>query len=89
MQGVVGRKFLIFRCSCYSSILSLILRNMKRKFRKEGSREIGVVMKILFSNKEKCFSTCAKELRKAKKILRCHVKVQNGAPDPSHASEIP
>lgn len=41
-----------------------------------------------FSNKEKCFSTCAKGLRKAKKMLRCHVKLRSGAPKPSHASEM-
>ena len=61
---------------------------MKRKFGEEGSREIGVVMKIFLLIKRTLFTTFAKELRQAEKMLRCQVKVQRGAPCPSQASEL-
>lgn len=50
----------------HSSILFPILTNMERKFRQEGSREIGVVMKI-FLTEMTLFTTFAKELRMAER----------------------
>lgn len=50
----------------HSSILFPILTNMERKFRQEGSREIGMVMKI-FLTEMTLFTTFAKELRMAER----------------------
>lgn len=51
-------------------------RSTKRKSGEEGGRGIGVVIKILLLIKRSLFSTCAKELRKAEKLLRGQVKVR-------------
>lgn len=51
----------------HSSILFPILTNMERKFRQEGSREIGVVMKIFLLTEMTLFTTFAKELRMAER----------------------
>lgn len=49
---------------------------MKRKSGEEGGRDIGVVIKILLLRQRNLFSTSAKALRKAEKMLRGQGKVQ-------------
>lgn len=59
------------------------LTNMMRRLGEEASKETGVVMKIVLLKKIKLFATCAIELQKADKMLRCQVRVQSEAQTPA------